>query len=258
MEDEFFYGLREEPRPAFAAELWEKLQDTPPQPARRFRVPVTSRAALGVAAVLVLAVGAILASTPSARGAFPGLWREMAGVKVYETNIGPTEPIATPSGDTQLVAEPRKLAFEELRSLVPASMIRPPQSLGSYQATSPANLMVRADGEVDSLQVLYSDGRGGSVTFVGYAHPLYEIDSPIVGQDSTREVTVRGRPAVLVTGSWSGVGVIPQGAQQPEKVWSWSSDAPSALIWREGDQHYYMLASSQPGEELMQLAETIP
>jgi len=252
MEDEFLFGMRDEPRPAFAAELWQKLQETPPESARRFRFPVSGRAALGMTAVFALAVSGILVSTPSARGAFAGLWRDIAGVKVYETNVGPTEPIGDASDESRSVVEPRKLTFGELRSLLPTSMIQPPQSLGSYQATSLAELMVTVDGEVDSFVVVYSDEQGGTVTFAGYAHPTYEI----VGEDSARQVAVRGRPAVLVTGNW-GAGEIPQGAQQPEKVWQGSSDAPSALIWREGDQQY-MLASSQPGEEIMQLAETIP
>jgi hypothetical protein len=76
------------------------------------------------------------------------------------------------------------------------------------------------------------------------------VQHPSVGKDSTQEVTVEGKPALLIDGAWV------QSSNEKEATWA---RGPKNLVFERDNLIIDLMANSLTltGEELIRIAESL-
>lgn len=254
-DDAFLLELREEPPPAFAAALYERLVELDARPVRGRGlwsglsvrpVPRRTRAlALAVAAILLL-LGTAFAAPAVARTLLP----HVAPREVAPPPTPGTPPRLTPQGTVQTEPVPSGRRWASLDELA--------RTVG-FTPLLPGYLPVGCEeGErfgVADLAVAYLIHACVAIV----EQSADRVQRPAVGAGSSEPVTVGGWPAIYIRGGWVAAGQgTPEASAAGELVWR--EDAGQTLILERDGLIIRLQVPGEvalPREELIRIADSL-
>jgi hypothetical protein len=237
MNEEFIKQFRKVPDTDFV----EKIQARLEKKERSQRVQRYSFLSL---LTLLFAFGMLMTFSSNARAYVLQTLEEIAGLQFEVTNDYPGE-----RGEPVTELDAERLPWEEARDHFLSPLQLPTYAPEGYEREADTHLYISADGK-HVLEVFWS--KEGQFPRIGLAIAQCKTDDSncglIVGEDTLEEITINGKPAVLVRGAWNA-----DTQKYDPSVWV-------SLVWRYDDNATYWLWSGEQSlmDELIKMAESIP
>lgn len=241
MNDDFLTKFRKEPRPEFAAALYQRIN----KPVQiQSKLPALRLAALSLSVLAILAT--IVFLSPSALAFAGGIIRQVGGY-VFTQGLPNPDPNRAPS-PIQIVRGPDSVSLETIGYV--------PQAQDSGEASKMAGFAVLVPTYLPSgfsaMSGWFVTHRGNGTEVTNGYHSLadnfvvinqWKNDQGGPQQTYAREqivdVTVRGQAGVWLPGAADGT-------LQKE-----------ALVWAEGDRTYSLISVTLPLDEMLKIAESL-
>lgn len=239
-DDDFLTQFRETPRPAFAAQLYRRINkpmnttfSKRPSPARRL-------ALAGSMAVLLLVT--LLALSPAARAVAGELMRQVGAISVVPGETSPPAPTAVPPRPGDASFAPTAAGATALAGF---PVLETSWLPAGYQASG--DWAVAPQGQGVIVARAYVAGEGDDFLMLNqYRYGSEDQFEQTYGANETMaEIEVRGRQGLAISGRLVTHPDKPEQAPQPT---NW-------LMWEENGVTYTLFANALSAAELAQIAE---
>jgi hypothetical protein len=226
------------------ANLVEKIQA---RLERKERRQTMRRYSLLSAFALIFVFGVFITVSSPARAYVLQTIEEIAGLKFEITSGYPGVP-----GEQVHTAPSEQLSLEEAQSRFPAPISLPTYVPAGYARQEPLSLTTFEKPDLPLYTTIFLDihweNKNGGAFMLNIRHCPggLEYCGWIVGEAAIEEITLNGRPAVIVRGGWN------------DDTRQYDFSLPTAIEWKVDESTIYSLTGNQSLEELIRIAESIP
>jgi hypothetical protein len=250
--DEFLRQFRKAPRREFAERLYVKLADERKQQMFAKLNPFVRRAALALAALVVVS-GAMMALSPAARARALEWWeRSVGGVTIIEMPDDPQPELVDQDAGTPMPSE--SVTLEEARQILPFKLPTwLPEGFESYDGRYDAAIDVMRwplddAGTMTMINLRWESFNNGFPTVIMMRVDDYSAGGQIVGEGSgVREVTFNGQTGAFFKGAWNADTGRFEGSDL-------------SLMWIDGDLKYLLMGNHGGGvseQDLIDIAASM-
>lgn len=242
MDDEFLKQYRKQPRPAFAEALYNKIN-------AKERIGPSMRKISFAFAIFLAVIVLTLGIFPQARADTLELIREIGGLRFIETDDypGANEPVK--------IVDSTYVSLDEARQIFTGPISLPSVIPDGYTLDPQVELIDWQDGNLPTVyiswRVVTPHGEWASLRLqINHIGKSWGNHGEIVGKDAIEEITINGKPAVLMNGGWN----------YDKQLYDFSIHS-QRIRWMYDDNTSYSLESSNETiskETLIKIAESIP
>lgn len=237
MNEEYLKNFRKSPDARLIENIRARLE-------KRERIRTIRRYSFLSVLALTFVFGLLMTFSSSVRAAVLQAIREIAGLHFEVTTDYPGT-----RGEPVEESDAEHVSWDEAKSHFLSPLQLPTYAPAGYEREADTQLYLWADGK-HTLEVSWE--KEGQFPKIGLAIAQCRADDPacglIIGQDTLEEITINGKPAVLIRGAWNA-----DTQKYDPSVWI-------SLMWRYDENASYWLWSGDQSleAELIKMAESIP
>lgn len=195
---------------------------------------------------LMFALGVLVTFSSTVRANVLQTIEEIAGLRFDVTTDYPGDP-----GEKETIIPSEYLPLEEAQSRFPSPVVLPAYMPQGYERSVDVMFTPFTDPDVPMLTIIWEnlDHKGNITLDILHCSAGQENCGLIVGEGALEEITLNGKPAVVVRGAWN------YDTQQ------YDSSVAAAIRWKYDENTVYTLSTWREDillDELIRIAESIP
>jgi hypothetical protein len=242
MSEEFIKQFQKLPESNFVEKVHGRLE-------RKARIQAVKRYSILSAFALIFVLGMSMTFSSTVRAYVLQTLEEIAGIPFTITNNYPGHP-----GEKEITVPSKSLSLEEAQVRFPSPIALPAYVPQGYERRGDVSLTTFADPDMPLLTTIFLDvtweTQNGNVFVLSIRHCSSGLENCrwVVGEGALEEITLNGRPAVVLRGGWN------------YDTRQYDFSFPAAIEWKYDEKTIYSLTGSQgiSLDELIRIAESIP
>jgi hypothetical protein len=237
MNEEYIKGFRKSPDSHMIERIHVRLE-------KKERIQRIKRYSFRSALAFAFVLGMLMIFSSQVRAEVLSLFMKIGGVQYHVTSEHPFNPYIP-----AVELEPEYLSWDEARSRFLSPLQLPAYVPDRYEREADTHLYVWGD-DTPTLEVFWR--KKGQFPMIGLFIAQCKEDAQgcgmAVGEGALEEITLNGKPATLVRGSWN------------EDIQQYERSVVISVIWRYDENSFYRLWSFDQSleAELIKMAESIP